>query len=69
MYTATKHNIYNGLTINVTDALKSIYQRDIRDLPLDSLLDEAMRIHSSKKNSELYGRTIHEELVRRDYEL
>lgn len=68
MYTTKPKDLHSDLTIDVTAALKYIYQRDIQELSLDSLLDEVMRIHSSKITSELYGKIIHDELVRRDKE-
>ena len=51
--------------INVTDAMKVLYEKQIQKLNLDDLLDEAMRIHSNKRTSEMYGKILKKEIEKR----
>jgi|APSaa5957512622_1039677.scaffolds.fasta_scaffold439540_2 hypothetical protein len=60
-----RDQLHSGKTINVTDALKVLYKTEIADLDLNSLLDEAMRIHSKKRTSEMYGNILYKEIEKR----
>ncbi len=60
-----RNQLHSENTINVTDALKRVYQTEIKKLTTDDLLDEAMRIHSDKRTSEIYGTLIRKEIEKR----
>ena len=49
-----RNQLHSENTINVTDALKRVYQTEIKKLTTDDLLDEAMIINSQKRTSDIY---------------